>query len=554
LFKFIRSISLKALLIFSFTIVAVTTTCILGVSVLLLTKSYFRSELNNRLNNISQTAAFMIDSEAHRKLINPEDEESANYQTVRQVLLKIKTANPDLRYIYTMRRINGKIQFVVDAEIDPANRSHLGDAYDVESKGLSEAFDNPGRIVVEKDFITDNWGTWLSAFAPIITSEGTFDGLVGVDVAAESIVQQETQLRNLVLICSLLAILFSILIGVYLANKISGSLTQLAEDILKVRTFDLSGEGQTINSSINEIKEMSHAVDSMKKGLRSFKKYVPADLVVELLKIRKEAELGTDKRDITLMFTDIVDFTNISEKISPDELSKNLGQYLQQLSEAIKKNNGTIDKYIGDAIMAFWGAPNEVPNHAKAACYSVLECLNLVSSINLDLARRGYPPFKTRFGIHSGSAIVGNIGHTERLSYTAIGDNVNLASRIESINKAYGTEVLISEATYNEVKDEFVARAVDQVILKGKTQPLKIYQLIGVREGMSHQVLADIEAFNNMMELYFSGNISEAQKIMTKIYEIDPTDKVAQNILDAMNSKLAEGHKQGFSPTIMREK
>jgi adenylate cyclase len=258
---------------------------------------------------------------------------------------------------------------------------------------------------------------------------------------------------------------------------------------------------------------MTDALESMKLGLRSFQKYVPTQLVSDLIVLKKEASLEVENRRISVLFTDIRGFTTIAEQISTEALAESIGLYFGEMTQAIMDTNGIVDKYIGDAIMALWGTPHELPDHPLAACQAALACRQKEVEINKILSAKGIPTFFTRMGINTGDALVGNIGFDKRMSYTAVGDSVNLAARLESINKLYKTEILISENTYECVKETMLARFIDLVIVKGKTCGVKIYELLGTISDASNEQIKNAELHNEGMELYMAKRWEDAIKI-----------------------------------------
>ena len=210
----------------------------------------------------------------------------------------------------------------------------------------------------------------------------------------------------------------------------------LASDMSRIQNLDLEGDVD-IHSRISEVASMKTAVDNMKSGLRSFQKYVPSELVAELIKLRKEAVLGVEKRELSVFFSDIAGFTTISESLPPERLARNMGAYFEGMTSALLRNKATVDKYIGDAIMAFWGARDRRKQPRRAGVQSRPSVSEFrPTPLSADLVKAGMPPLTTRIGINSGEAIVGNMGYKDRLSYTAIGDNVNLASRLEGTEQA----------------------------------------------------------------------------------------------------------------------
>jgi adenylate cyclase len=317
--------------------------------------------------------------------------------------------------------------------------------------------------------------------------------------------------RNSLIVFAIIAVCFllSVLIGILLSRRISHSLAKLATEVDKVSRLDLDSDA-AIRSRISEVVKISDSVLNMKKGLRSFKKYVPADLVRQLNDLHKEAVLGGEKQTLSIFFSDIAGFTTISEQLSAEALVENLGVYFHGMSDTILQNGGTIDKYIGDAIMAFWGAPVERANHASLACATALKCQEYLDRLAPGFTQAGKPLFHTRIGIHTGEVIVGNIGYEERLNYTIIGDSVNLASRLEGLNKYYGTRIIISDETRAQVAGEFVTRRLDLVAVKGKSQGVAIHELAGTRDDLAADGLAAIELYNQALELYLHHQWQEA--------------------------------------------
>ncbi|NCN08694.1 MAG: adenylate/guanylate cyclase domain-containing protein [Leptospira sp.] len=217
------------------------------------------------------------------------------------------------------------------------------------------------------------------------------------------------------------------------------------------------------------------------KYIRStFSKFVSKDVVDELLKNPDNLALGGSKREITIFFSDVRGFTTISEALGPEELVKLLNEYLSAMTELIIEYKGTIDKYMGDAIMAFWGAPVPLEDHAYYACVASLAQMEYLKVLQEKWVERNVPVIDIGIGLNSGPAVVGNMGSSHRMEYTCMGDTINLGSRLEGSNKMYGTNIIISEYTYEKVKDKVIARELDLVRVKGKTQPVRIYELIGI--------------------------------------------------------------------------
>lgn len=219
-----------------------------------------------------------------------------------------------------------------------------------------------------------------------------------------------------------------------------------------------------------------------KRYLRqSFQFYLAPGVIEEIIKNPASLKLGGQKKDMTVLFSDIRGFTTLSEKTDPEKLVALLNEYFTAMTEVILQTGGVLDKFIGDAIMAFWGAPQEAPNHASLACETALKMTERLAILKKDWAKRGLPEINIGIGLNSGEMVVGNIGSTDRFNYTVIGDNVNLASRLEGLNKQYQAGIIISQFTYERVKDNFTCEYLDKVNVKGKEVPVEIYKITGRR-------------------------------------------------------------------------
>ncbi len=213
-----------------------------------------------------------------------------------------------------------------------------------------------------------------------------------------------------------------------------------------------------------------------------FSHYVSSSVVDMMLKNPEKVKLGGERKICTALFSDIAGFTTLSEQLDPEELVTLLNEYLTEMTRLIIQNQGMLDKYEGDAIMAIFGAPIEIPEHPELACRSALLMQQRLSELRSAWKNRGKPPLHARIGINTGEMVVGNMGSETRFDYTVIGDSVNLASRLEGANKLYGTEIMIGEQTYESIKDKFITRPLDLLRVKGKKKPVKAYELIAFKD------------------------------------------------------------------------
>lgn len=307
-------------------------------------------------------------------------------------------------------------------------------------------------------------------------------------ISVDDLIEPFNRKTKNILLVSILILIISAFAMFLFARKISISITQLAGSAKKIENFQ-PDERRMIKSNILEIQDLSRSMDAMQRSMDSFSKYVPKDLVMKLIRDESLSEISGDMKEITLMFTDIANFTSISESMKANDLIKQMSDYFGCITEIIINNKGNVDKYIGDAIMSFWGAPDLNPNHPTNACHAALQTQRLLRTKNSDWINLGQPAFITRIGIHTGTVIVGNIGSELRMNYTAIGDDVNLAARLEGLNKFYQTEILISGDTYAKVAGDFLARPLGKVAVKGKDTFTAIYELIGALRHVDPKLL-----------------------------------------------------------------
>lgn len=253
---------------------------------------------------------------------------------------------------------------------------------------------------------------------------------------------------------------------------------------------------------------------------KAFSQYVSPDLVAEIIKNPDKLKLGGEKKVITVLFSDIRGFTTISEKLAPDELVKLLNAYLCPMTNIVQEERGLLDKYIGDAIMAIFNAPLNLPDHALRACTAAQWMLPKLAELNAEWEAKGYPRIDIGVGINTGEAVVGNMGGELRFDYTGIGDTVNLASRLEALNKLYGTKIIVSSFTYELVKEAFVFREIDLVAVKGKAKPVGLYELTA-GDNTSREL---VSAFASALALYRQRSFAGARAGFASILERFPND------------------------------
>jgi len=366
---------------------------------------------------------------------------------------------------------------------------------------------------------------------PELGSEGDFVALAArVDDFTGPLLRTRNQ--------SLLFAMGIILILVPLLGAAAGRFAQglhlLAQEAERIRNMDLESSNQ-LRSSIAEMDKLGSAMQGMRCALKSFSRYLPQTLVRQFIASGVDPQLGGERREITLLFTDVENFTPLAEHLAPEDLMQAMSTYFEEISKAVLERGGTIDKFVGDALMAFWNAPCESEDHVERACVAGLRLSRASEELNQRRQDSGLPVLLTRVGIHTGTAVVGNVGSSDRMDYTALGANVNLASRLEGLNKFYATRILVSRIVRERVKNTFLFRSVDVVVPKGTTEPLALFELVG---SMPASPYADVAApraklgfcsrWERAIILYRTAQWEKALAEFSALRQAMPEDRLAE--------------------------
>ncbi|KTD67825.1 guanylate cyclase [Legionella steelei] len=387
--------------------------------------------------------------------------------------------------------------------------------------------------------------TYMVTYVPSVIF-ATHGWYIGVITPQSDFISNLKKMNLITIYISLGILILGIFLISSLVSHIVKPLKILVVETENIKQFNLDNK-IVIHSKIKEIIQLRNSVDSMKLGLKLFQKYIPKSLVRQLIESGEDIRTGGVRKTLTVLFSDIKRFTAIVEKMEPSVLMQQMGEYLEELSQIIIDEKGTIDKYIGDSIMAFWGAPlpNERPYHHAAR--AALRCQNKLNVLNKMWQQKGREAFITRIGIHMGDAIVGNLGSSERLNYTAIGDAINIASRLESINKNYGTKIIVSDTVYEIIKDQFILRMIDCVVVKGRTQSCYIYELL---TDNVQDLEFDLNAYNSIFEqgflLYKQQLWDGAIEHFKKCLEIYPADIIAPIFIERCQQFKSNPPKPGW--------
>jgi adenylate cyclase len=368
-------------------------------------------------------------------------------------------------------------RLVADAMTHPSQRQ-LPNIKEINSGVVAAVMRrSPGRDHYDGTIRDDQDRSYLFRVAKFNLGE-QYNASIMLLAAQEDFAQDIRRLQFAGLILAIIAGAAFIPVVWIFGSGMSRSLKSITAEAIKLQKLAEPGASPS-TSRIREIQELGGAMNLAQRAIWSFAHFVPKELVQRVIDNSISTELGGVREEITVLFTDVRDFTTIAESADPDILMHQTSRYFSVLTEAFLAEGGTIDKFIGDAVMVFWNAPNPQPDHVERACRAALAARLACEKLNCQFQTEGLRPFFTRFGIHVGDAVVGNLGSTERMNYTALGNTVNLAARLEGLNKQFGTVILVSEGVYLRVRRCFQFKAFEAVVAKGMTKETRIFELVG---------------------------------------------------------------------------
>ncbi len=446
----------------------------------------FRAEESKAIT-VAATTAALIDVDLLKQIRTPQDENTPAYRALKEDLQKARDANRRthiyIRFLYTIApnpQDPKEIIYLVDAEENPQLVSHVGEvdtnAYVSGIIFHLHEYYSPGR------FIKDQWGTWLSGFSPIYDSDGNYLATVGADI---SMAQVMSNLRwfSVIFIYGILGALMLSLIGAYfLSLKVTRSLNVLYSCVKEIGQGNLYCS--TALESHDEFEDLGQEINKMTKGLRereflkmNFARYVSKHVLEKILSSGTSTKLEGERRKITVLFSDIRQFTQLAEHLPPEQVVGILNEYFEVMLDVIFAHQGTLDKFIGDGIMVEFGAPLDDPLQEWNAVITAIEMQRELKKLGKRWEQEGKPVIGMGVGVNTGLAVVGSIGSERRLEYTAIGDTVNVAARLEQTTKVLKQHILISESTYEAVKGQFKFIDLGSMTLHGRDEPIHVYAI-----------------------------------------------------------------------------
>ena len=475
-----------------FLIMAILTSLLIAASMYRPITALFMDLMRTNVLSIAATTAAMLDPDAHDAIRTRSDQDTSTYKQLEGELRRARDANRrrDLyvKYVYSMRPYPNDprtAQFVVDSEEEGVNKSNVGDIYKSENPNYVLRFND---FQADEEFVGDQWGLWLTANAPIRNAKNETVGAIGVDVGATEAVQRLRGLfwhGALALGISLIAAYF---LASFAAQRISQPLITIRNAVERITGGDYS---KTLSlSRKDEFGEVADALNKMTLGLQqredlksALARYVSEDILNEVIYAGKSSELYSQRKKVTALFADVRGFTHFSEQLDPEETVAMLNDYFEKMIEAVFKNFGHLNKFMGDGLMALFGALREdefQEAHAVQASLDMRSALRQLQekwATSESRAREAMASLRIGIGINTGLAIVGNIGSKQRMEFTAIGDSINLAARLEQATPARGVDILVSEYTYVATRSRFPFEPAGEISLKGKSESARTYTL-----------------------------------------------------------------------------
>ncbi len=485
----------KILLLFSLT--AVLTNAISVGVMYELSKGFLFDEHREKTLSIVATVASLIDGDSHRRFQelaakSPQDaERTENYKAQVAAVRRARDANRRddtyVKYLFTLFQKPGDNSgyFIgIDPEEEVADAARPGDQYKLKS-ATPIALD---RAEADRVFSSDQWGTWLAATAPVKDSSGKVVAAVRAEFASDRV---DGKLRPL-LIAGLSTLMLAMVLSLGAAYFLATSVNQPLED-LRDTVEELGGGNFDARMAVErearygvEFATMARAVNRMAEGLKerevvksAFARYVSQQVIDTVVRTGAPPVVKGESRRITVLFSDILGFSTMSEdqKEKPETIVDMLNEYFDRMVEVVFRNGGTLDKFIGDGMMVIFGAPTADPMQEDKAINTAMEMQRELTLLGEKWLSEGKQPMQIGVGVHSGSAIVGNIGSSQRMDYTAVGDTVNLAARLEAATRTLGVKIIVSESTIAGLKGSYPLRDMGTIKVKGRAGGTQVYAI-----------------------------------------------------------------------------
>jgi adenylate cyclase len=470
-------------------IALVFSTTFVGLSFLYWQARYLLlDELSSKVLTVAATTAELIDGELLKGINKPEDSTTEAFRKVSSQMKQIRDANRRddvfVMYIYTMKPTPEEVT-IYELGIDSSDESddlflYTGKRYP--EAGMLHLHEHINEPWATADLYEDQFGIFLSGYAPIVDKSGNYVATLGVDLSAGYVRHELNQMKGVALLILLLTLIGGFLIATFIARFATRSLDAISACVAKIGKGDL--KAKVYLDTKDEFGELAQAINQMGKGLEenqrlklNFVRYVSRHVMEKIIESDVTFALKGERKKITVLFSDIRQFTHLAEKMSPEAVVSLLNEYLDRMLNVIFEHNGTLDKFIGDGLMVEFGAPLDDPQQEKNAVETAIAMHKALQELNRKWKSEGRPQLDMGVGIHTGQAVVGNIGSEKRMEYTAIGDTVNVASRLEHATREFKVPILISETTKEHIDGEYIAKNLGPLTLPGRDTPIVVYSV-----------------------------------------------------------------------------
>ncbi|MDR0301300.1 MAG: adenylate/guanylate cyclase domain-containing protein [Treponema sp.] len=452
----------------------------------------------NHLKTAAQAAAQYVSAEELDRYHTVEDSKTQSYQELKNRLVQF-ASKYNVKYVSYLRQYDkDNFQYIIDNDFDLKTIVTTGTILPIEDIARSALAGNVTATDLGK--YNESWDGLLAGFAPVYDEKGNFYCVADVDISDEVILNQRRYSRTM-MILQILALSISVLFGIMNSLLYRSKAQQIEEANVKLQYFN------------NNMRQ-------------AFSTYLSEDVVEEIISDPARLQLGGVNRHMTALFSDIKGFTGIAEKLNPEHLVDLLNHYLSTMSDIILEEKGTIDKYQGDAIVSFFGAPLELDDHALRACTAGIIMKRMEKDINKYVLEKGISPspLLTRIGINTGDMVVGNMGTQKKMNYTIISNAVNMASRLEGVNKQYETWVLATDSTIQETRGKLLTRRLDRVKVVGINEAVRIHEILELKSDATDALFEQIYLFHKALDIFEERNWKDAEAAFTQVLKLYPND------------------------------
>jgi class 3 adenylate cyclase len=451
----------------------------------------------NHLKAAAQAAAQYVSVEELDRYHTIEDTKRQSYQELKLRLIQF-AQKYNVLYVYYLRQYDkDRFQYIIDNDFNPETIVGPETVLPIEEIARSAL---AGNVTATSLGVHNTSWDGLAGFAPVYDQDGNFYCAAGVDIGDEVILRQRKYSLTMTIL-QILALSVSVLFGILNSLLYRRKAKEIEDAHIKLQYFN------------NNMRQ-------------AFSTYLSEEVVEEVISDPTRMQLGGVNRHMTALFSDIKGFTGIAEKLMPGHLVDLLNHYLSTMSDIILDQKGTIDKYQGDSIVSFFGAPLELDDHALRACTAGIMMKRIEKDVNKYVLEKGISPspLLTRIGINTGEMVVGNMGTQKKMNYTIISNAVNLASRLEGVNKAYGTWILASDTTIQETRSKLLTRRLDRVRVVGINEVVRIHEIMELKSDASDALFERVYLFHKAMDLYEAHNWKDAQEAFNQVIKLFPDD------------------------------